>query len=237
MDYQDQIEIGMLFEDAPPMASKKVAVVIGRFSPPTKGHYEIINQARSFIKKNPKLGLEAFPVVVVIGGSKSDADKKRNPLSVDERINFMKASGNANGVTILSATNAFAAFTVLRENGFEPIAICAGSDRAPEYVKILDKHFKTPEGEPIEHHTINIARDEAAVETKKDDKAKALDSVLNMMHKNGGKDVDTDLVSGSLARRAVELGYEEEFAAITGLSSKPVLAKKMFGIIKKAMSE
>ena len=233
--YDEQIEMQAIFEDLSPMGSRRVAVVIGRFNPPTKGHYEVINTVKSFIKRNPKLGLDVSPVVVIIGGSKSDADKKRNPLSVDERISFMKGSGNANGVTLLTAINAFAALAMLRDKGMEPIAVAAGSDRIEDYIKILDKNFTKPDGSPIEHHKVNLKRDDSAVLSKSEDKKNAMDSTLSSM--KSGDALATDLVSGSLARRAVELGYEEEFASIVGLENKPVLAKKMFNKIKQSLGE
>lgn len=230
-----ELESSALFEDIPPMGSKKVAVVIGRFNPPTKGHYAVINEVRKFIKKNPGLGLQVNPVVMVIGGSKSDTDKARNPLSVDDRILFMTASGHTNGVVFMSATNAFQALASLREKDFEPVAIAAGNDRLDDYMRILDKHFLTPDGKAIKHHKILLSRDDSAIETVAADKKKAMDSALSAMKTTG--DVDTDIVSGSLARRAVELGYEEEFAKIVGLESKPVLAKKLFTKIKSALGE
>jgi hypothetical protein len=232
MNIQEQLELNALFEDLSPMGSKKVAVVIGRFNPPTKGHYKVINAVKEFIRKNPKIGLEATPAVMIIGGSKSDADKKRNPLSVSERELFMKSSGKADGVLFFTATNAFAAFAALREKGFEPIAIAAGSDRMGDYTKILDKHFLTDDGKAIKHYGINLDRDEDAVTTDKDAKKAAMDNIL----KKGGE-IEDDLVSGSLARRAVELGYQEEFASIVGLSAKPALAKKMFAKIAAAIKE
>lgn len=235
MDIQEQLEMNALFEDVAPMASKKIAVVIGRFNPPTKGHYAVINSVIKFIDKNKKLGLEAGPAVVVIGGGKTDADKKRNPLSVEERLTFMKGSGKANRAVFFTASNAFAAFSMLREKGYEPIAIAAGSDRVDDYIKILDKYFLTDDKQPIKHYKINLQRDEDAVETNKDEKRIAMDNILSKA--KGGKSIDTDLVSGSLARRAVELGYEPEFAKIVGLEDKPVLAKKMFDKIAAALKE
>lgn len=235
MNIDQQLQLNALFEDAPPMASKKVAVVIGRFNPPTKGHYLIINEVRKFIKANPKLGLEANPVVVVVGGSKSDADKKRNPLTVDERILFMTSSGQANGAIFFTAKNAFEALTVPRQNGYEPIAVAAGSDRIDDYIKMLDKHFKTDDDKPIKHVAIKLERDESAIETDKAQKQASMDAALKSAA--SGEDIETDIISGSLARRAVELGYEEEFAKIVGLEDKPVLAKKMFQKIKTAISE
>lgn len=232
----EQLQFTQLFEDmtATP-GSKKVAVVIGRFNPPTKGHYAVIDLVKKFIRTNKKLGLEANPVVVVIGGSKSDADKKRNPLSVEERILFMKSSGLANGAVFTTATNAFNALAQLRDANMEPVAVAAGTDRIDDYMTILSKYFKNSDGSEIKHHKILLDRDADATETSPDDKKTAMDSALSSL-KNKGK-IDTDLVSGSLARRAVELGFEEEFAKIVGLESKPVLAKKMFAKIKTAISE
>lgn len=229
------LQLNSLFEDLAPMANKKVAVIIGRFNPPTKGHYAVINSVKKFIRENKKLGLEASPVVVIIGGSKSDADKKRNPLSIEERELFMKGSGHANGVLFFNASNAFAAFSMLRDNGYEPVAIAAGTDRIEDYKKILDKYFLTPTDQPIDHYKIHVERDEDAIEADKETKKNAMDATLKSA--KSGKQIDTDLVSGSLARRAVELGYEPEFAKIVGLENKPALAKKMFDKISAAIKE
>ena len=235
MNYDQQLLLNILFEDIPSEAAKKVALVIGRFNPPTIGHYKIINEVKKFIKSNPKIGLEANPVVIVIGGSKSDLDKKRNPLTTDERILFMSSSGQTDGVIFLTAENAFAAFAVARHNGFEPIAIAAGSDSIDSYVDILNNSFKTKTGAPIKHFAIEVERDKSVITTDKEDKKKTIDELLKSAI--AGEEIDTDLISGSLARRAVELGYEEEFANITGLENKPVLARKMFIKIKKAITE
>lgn len=224
----------MIFlEDVPSPGSKRVAVVIGRFNPPTKGHYHVIDKVKQFVKNNPKLNLEALPTVIVIGGGKTDNDTAKNPLSVEDRILFMRSSGNADGIKFSTAKNAFEALTSLRKNGEEPIAIAAGSDRIDDYVRILNNYFKDENDNPIKHYKIHLERDDEAVETDEDEKKKNMDKTLQDMV--NGENVDTDIVSGSLARRAVELGYEEEFAEIVGLESKPALAKKMFDKIKKVL--
>lgn len=235
LDSQTELEVSTLLEDLSPMGSKKVAVIIGRFSPPTRGHYAVIDHVKKFIRTNKNLGLEAAPAVVIIGGSKSDNDKKRNPLSVADRELFMKNSGHTAGVQFFTATNAFGALAMLREKGLEPVAIAAGSDRIDDYMRILDKHFLTDDGKPIKHHKIKLDRDEDAVETNKEAKQAAMDSALNGLKKDGT--IDTDMVSGSLARRAVELGYLPEFTKIVGLENKPALAKKMFDKIATALKE
>lgn len=233
-DYNNELEESILLEDLAPMANKKAAVVIGRFNPPTKGHYAVIDSVKAFIRKNKEMNLYASPIVVIIGGSKSDEDKKKNPLTVSQREAFMKASGHTNGVIFMSAPNAFAAFAKLREEGFEPIAIAAGTDRANDYIRMLDKHFVKPDGSAIKHIKIHLKRDETAIEKDKDAKKAAMDSALETA-KSEGSEIETDAISASLARRAVELGYEEEFAQIVGLENKPILAKKMFKAIKNSL--
>jgi|SRR5579859_486893 len=225
--------IDALFESLAPVGSKRVAVVIGRFNPPTKGHYAVFGAVKKFIREHPELKLEAGPAVVIIGGGKSDDDKKKNPLSVAERMVFMKASGKANGVTFFTAPDAFAAFSMLRDKGYEPIVVAAGPERLPGYKQILDKYFKTNDGKSIVHHSLALSRDEDSVETKKKEKNAAVDSTLTGLKDDGA--VKLDKVSASLARRAVELGYEPEFAKIVGLEHNPKLAKKMFDKIKAAL--
>ncbi len=238
MILENQVALGvpsnnLLLEELAPMASKKVAVIIGRFNPPTKGHYAVIDAVKKFIRQHKELGLEAGPAVVIIGGGKSDADKKRNPLSVEERTIFMKSSGKTNGVLFFSAKNAFEAFSMLRERGYEPVVVAAGPERLTGYKQILDNYFKTDDGKPITHHSLTLTRDEEAVETKKKEKAANVDSKLDAL--KGAAELKIKEVSGSLARRAVELGYEPEFAKIVGLEDKPELAKKMFDKIKASL--
>jgi len=224
----------VLLEDLAPMASKKVAVIIGRFNPPTKGHYAVIDAVKKFIRQHKELGLEAGPAVVIIGGGKSDADKKRNPLSVEERTVFMKSSGKTNGVLFFNASNAFEAFSMLREKGYEPVVVAAGPERLAGYKQILDKYFKTDAGKSITHHSLTLSRDEEAIETKKKEKGAAVDSKLAAI--KNASELKIKEISGSLARRAVELGYEPEFAKIVGLEHNPKLAKKMFNKIKATLA-
>lgn len=220
-----------LFEEMPAMGSKRIAVIIGRFNPPTIGHYAIFDKVKRVLHANKKLNIDVIPVVMVIGGSKSDSDTQRNPLPLDARIAFMKASGKADGVIFMSAKNAFAALANLRGADMEPIAIAAGSDRIEDYKRILDTNFKTPDGKPIKHFKITLDRDkDAGVEQGSEDKILALDKILDSLSKTGK--IDIDLVSASLARRAVERELRKEFAILTGLQSKQVLADKMFDKIQ-----
>lgn len=209
---------------------KRVAVMVGRFQPPTRGHYKVIDAMKSFIRSNPDLDLDKTPVVVIVAGSKSDGDKKRNPLSGEDRKKFMEGSGKANGVKFLIAPNAFAAFTKVREEGMEPIAVACGEDREKDYLKILDKHFKDEDDEPIEHHVISLERD---FDTEKDDGEDYFNMVIDMI--NDGDEVDDNQISGSLARHAVKKDELDAFAYIVGLENKSKLAEKLFDKVKEAI--
>jgi len=218
-----------LFEaEIPGYQPRKVAVTLGRMNPPTRGHYKVINSLKAFIRDNPKLGLDATPVVVIVAGSKTDEDKKRNPLSGEERKAFMEGSGKANGVKFLIAPNAFAAFGKVREEGMEPIAFAAGEDRAANYQKMLDKYFLQDE-KPVKHHAIKLDRD---FDSEHDDGEGYFAKVIQMI--NDGDEVDDSQISGSLARHAAREGEAKAFAYITGLEKKPALAAKLLKKVKGA---
>jgi hypothetical protein len=265
---QDQLELNALFEDAPPMGSTKVAVVIGRFNPPTIGHYKLIGEAVKGIKnlnqKHKGLNLDISPVILIVGSDEKHAqmmhdlqngtDKAKKtalekvikaPLPPSDIIYTMKNSGKLN---IIPDKHYFASSGVpqglnaIREAGLEPIAIIMGGDRGAkedgsksDYMRILDNYFKDDNGEPIEHYEIVVARAEDT-NTKKDEKAKFIDDVLTKAKTTKSSIADTD-ASGSMARRAVQLGYAEEFAKIVGLEDKPALAKKIFNKIALALKE
>lgn len=207
----------------------RAAVMVGRCNPPTAGHYKVIDTMKNFIRKNADLKLSATPIVVIVEGEKTSEDKSRNPLTAEERVKFMSSSGRANGVIFITAPSAFAAFEEVRKAGYEPIAIAAGSDRIGKYMTMLDKYFTKTDKSTIKHVAIPVERTGEKTNNPKGAMKQALDAL------KGGSELDTSEVSGSMARRAVELGYEEEFAQIVGLGNKPKLAKLMFDKIKASM--
>ena len=219
-----------LFEATVGEQKTRAAVMVGRMNPPTAGHYKVVDAMKAFVRKNPDLRLSATPIVVVVEGEKTSQDKSQNPLTAEERIKFMSGSGRANGVVFVTAPSAFAAFEAVRQAGYEPVAIAAGSDRIGKYMKMLDKYFTAKDGAKIPHVAIGLPR---AEKTNSGDGAmqRALDSL------KGGSEIEVSEVSGSMARRAVELGYEEEFAQIVGLGGKPKLAKLMFDKVKASMEK
>lgn len=211
----------------------RAAVMVGRFQPPTAGHYEVIDKMKTFMREKKDLNLHT-PVVVIVDGEKTGKDKTKNPLTAEERMKFMEASGRANGVKILIAPSGFAAFEEVRKAGLEPIAIAAGSDRADSYLDLLDKYFTNADGGPVKHIKVDGLQREGLDDTPKNNST-TMEKALEKL-KEGGK-LDIAEVSGSMARRAVELGYPEEFAQIVGLGNKPRLAQLMFNKIKASMGE
>ena len=210
-----------ILEDLRPAQNDRAVVIIGRFQPPTIGHYKIINLAKKFIRENKDLSLFTKPVIVIIDGKKSSKNKKENPLTVDEREYYMKHSGRANGVLFLSAANAYDGFNAVREAGFEPIVVGAGSDRAKGYIDLLDDKFVDRNGKKQKHYELP---------------GLATRHQVNDPHKITSEP-DVSKVSGSLARHAAALGYFDEFVTITGLEKNIPAAKKLFKQIKSQIGE
>ena len=222
-----------ILEETVGQQPKRVAVAVGRLNPPTRGHYKVIDAMKAFIRANPKLNLEAMPVLVIVAGEKTSKDKSKNPLTAEERKSFIEASGKANGVKVLTSSSAFAAFEDVRKAGFEPIAVAAGSDRAAKYIELLDKYFKTDDDKPIKHYMVpGLDRDQ---DDEVADGPEAFDMIARMIE--DGDEVDDAQISGTLARYLVKNGKEQAFAYVVGLEKKPKLAKQMFDKVKAALTE
>lgn len=221
----------ILLENLPPKANKTVAVALGRFSPPTIGHYAIFDSIKAFTRKHKNV--DPIPVVIVIGGNKSDLDTNRNPLTVTERISFMQGSGLANGVKFIHAKNVFEGFASLRAHGFEPYAIAAGDDRAEDYLRILNQYFNDGD-KKLPHVKIQLPRNKESTSGSKEDKESHMEDILTLFKKTG-KIPLTD-ISASLARFAVKKGEFSMFNYIVGGNSKnQKLVNKMFKKIKQQL--
>ena len=209
-----------LIEETVGEQPKRAVVMVGRLNPPTAAHLKVIDLMKKYARTTK--GVE--PVVVIVNGEKTSKDKSKNPLSVEDRIKFLNASGKANGVKILSAGSAFAAFEEVRKAGFEPYAIAAGSDRAKGYKEMLDKYYTSSEGKTLHHEVMSGL---AEREDPEDDGVPS-EEVLKLAEK--GEDIPTHLISGSMAREAVKQNLPKAFEKIVGLPEK--LSKMMFDKIR-----
>lgn len=211
-----------LFEELPPQQSAKAVVMIGRLNPPTAGHYTVINALKKFAREN-----NVTPFLIVIEGPETSKDLLKNPLSGDDRIKIITASGKANGVKMLIASNAMAGFEAVRAAGYEPYAIAAGSDRAAKYIELLDKYFTGPNGEKLKH----VVADGLADREDPDADGTPSEEILALAEQ--GEDIPVFMISGSMARLAVKLGYKKAFAKILGV--KQELADWVFKKVERSL--
>jgi len=198
----------LLFEETAGEQSKKAVVMVGRMNPPTAGHYKVIDLMKKFARTNKGV----TPIVVVVAGEKSSKDLKKNPLSADDRIKYMEASGKANGIKFITAPSAFAAFESVRQAGYEPYAIAAGSDRGDKYLELLDKYFTDKDGGKLKH----VIMPGLDAREDPDDDGTPSEEVLAIAEKGG--EIPVHMISGSMARLAVKLGYKKAFAMILGVN-------------------
>ena len=109
---------------------KSVAFTFGRFNPPTIGHEKLINKVKSQSTNDYKIFL-----------SRSQ-DSKKNPLSPDVKLRFMKSIFKQHAKNIeLNPTNMVLDLaTMLYKRGYTDITMVVGSDRIREFTNILNKY-------------------------------------------------------------------------------------------------
>ncbi|MDX8383291.1 MAG: adenylyltransferase/cytidyltransferase family protein [Ghiorsea sp.] len=129
--------IDTLLEDVNPKGTKNVELFLGRMNPIHKGHIAIIKKMKN-------------PVVAIINGVKSSQDKKRNPLSFDERMHMLKKV--AKDVMIIEAKTGYipAILNTLREINLEVTTVYAGDDRIASYKSQIQRENKNIENDNLE---------------------------------------------------------------------------------------
>ena len=124
------------------LPSKKVVFAFGRFQPPTIGHELLVNA----VKK-----IAGSTADHVIYASKSQ-DKKSNPLPVDRKVYYLKRMfPRTNFIAANDQIRTFIEAAKALNKKYKNIVMVAGSDRVPEYERILNTyngkefHFDTVE--------------------------------------------------------------------------------------------
>ena len=125
------------------LPSRKVVFAFGRFQPPTTGHELLVN----IVKKVAS----AQKADHVIFASRTH-DKKSNPLPVDRKVYYLKRMfPKTNFVAANDDVRTFIEAAKMLSGKYKNLVMIAGSDRVPEYKKILEKyngdvfHFDTVE--------------------------------------------------------------------------------------------
>jgi len=127
--------------------TKTLVFTFGRFNPPTTGHQKLLDKVASIA------GRDTYRVYV----SQSE-DPKKNPLSYEDKIKFLRKMFPKYARSIIlnkSIRNALEVATSAYDEGFTRLVMVVGSDRIPEFQKILTKYedvkgthgyYKFPDG-------------------------------------------------------------------------------------------
>lgn len=114
------------------LPSKKVVFAFGRFQPPTTGHELLVNAVKKIAA--------AQKADHVIYASRSQ-DKKSNPLPVDRKVYYLKRMfPKTNFIAANEEVRTFMEAAKALSKKYKNIVMVAGSDRVPEYKKLLDKY-------------------------------------------------------------------------------------------------
>ena len=183
---------------------KKIVIIFGRFNPPTTGHELLVDKSFRHAKK---LGAE-----YAIFTSKSN-DPKKNPLSIDDKIKFMKLSfpkhkNRIHHPDVIGIRTPAEVLEWLSENGYEELHFVVGSDRVKSFEGMINSMQK--KGYTKFKRVVVVSA--------------------------GERDPDSDDVSGMSAskmRGFVKKGDFDSFTKGTPMNSKD--AKKMFDKLKEGM--
>lgn len=181
---------------------KHVAFAFGRFNPPTVGHKKLIDTV-----VDASNGGDFY----IFTSQTQDPDK--NPLDYQTKVNFLKKlfpDIQDKIVYDLAIKNVLQAADKLKSNGYTDATFVCGSDRVPEFTKLLNTWNgmdKTPR-----FGTLNI--------------------VSSGEREDGAEGVEG--VSASMAREFVKNNDFESFKGT--VPNNPQLAKELFDAIKQGMA-
>lgn len=114
------------------LPSKKVVFAFGRFQPPTTGHELLVNAVKKIAS--------AQKADHVIFASRTH-DKKSNPLPVDRKVYYLKRMfPKTNFVAANEEIRTFMEAAKSLSKKYKNLVMIAGSDRVPEYKKLLEKY-------------------------------------------------------------------------------------------------
>ena len=115
---------------------KTAVFTFGRFNPPTIAHEKIMGLIR-------KIGTEVKADLVAVFPTHTQ-NKKTDPLNFNEKAAYLR-SFTLPGVEILpQGKTLFAVLKYLSDNGYTKVIQVAGSDRIPEYEKLINMYNNKP---------------------------------------------------------------------------------------------
>ena len=182
--------------------SKHITFCFGRMNPPTIGHAEV------------------FKTMAAQGGDfdifvSQSQDKKENPLSYEEKINFIKKIHPQYADHIVENRELNTVVKVasyLYEQGYRNATFVAGSDRLESFKKLLSQ-YNGVEGKAHGYYKFDV-----------------LDFVSS-----GERDPDSEGISGVSASKARAAAANNDFETFKEATGAGEVAKEMFAAVRKGM--
>ena len=108
---------------------KKVVIAFGRMNPPTIGHEKLVTKIKAVARQN-----RATPLLYL----SHSQDKKKNPLSYEDKIRLAKKSFG----TLVQKSNSRTIIDVAKEleKKYDELIVVGGSDRVDDFQKLLDRY-------------------------------------------------------------------------------------------------
>lgn len=123
---------------------KHIVTAFGRVNPPTIGHEKLFNHVKSLADR------EGADHDIRVSHSN---DAKKNPLTQEQKLHHLRKmfpEHNFSGSS-KESPSFMTHLKELHEKGYSHVTFVAGSDRVPEYQKLVDKYNK-PKEEGGEFH-------------------------------------------------------------------------------------
>ena len=181
----------------------EITFTFGRFNPPTIGHEKLIDATKSASSKDYRVY------------ASHSQDAKKNPLSYDKKVKWMKKVFPKHKSKIISGGNYKTALDVavkLYDEGFLNLTMVVGSDRVKEFKNLLDRYngVKSRHG-LYDFKTINVKS-------------------------AGERDPDAEGVAGMSASKMRAAAMNNDYNAFAqGLPPKFKEGEKLFSDVKKEM--
>ena len=192
------MRLRQLFEEP----EKHVAFCFGRMNPPTIGHAEVF-------KTLSGIGGDYFIFVT------QTQDRKENPLSYDEKINFIKSihpQYAAHVVDNPELNTVVKVASYLYNQGYKHATFVAGSDRLPQFQKLLTQ-YNGVEGKAHGFYDFEL-----------------LD-----FKSSGERDPDSPGVSGVSASKARAAAANNDMKGFQEATGAGEVAKQMFNAVRQGM--
>ena len=186
---------------------KHAVLAFGRMNPPTVGHEALVNKVKEVARQN-----QASHHVVL----SHTQDKAKNPLTSEQKLKHAKRffPGTNLSVSTSEAPNFLTQAAKLHKQGVTHLHMVAGSDRVPEYEKLLHKYNGTHEGALFNFKHIKV-------------------------HSAGERDPDAEGVSGMSASKMRKHASENNFKEFRKGVPQHVPehhAKELFNHVRQGMN-